>query len=424
MPDYKKKNVKRASRVKKPKVKDIEMRKKHTGGENETSKQESNGKLRVVRGNKKKRQAITRTVFVSVAIVVAVFITASLLLPTGIGDFATGVRYALSGGEYPISLVGGDSLLSEKQGSLVYTLTDTSLEVYSLGGKKALSSAHGFSSPVLRTSPTRALVYEQGGKGLKLYGADKLIKSDSVSDNIISANLSRSGAYAVATTSKDFASKVTVYSKNSKMLFEWNSSVEIVSDVALSPNGKKLAVAVFSSSNGQYISKIYIFNFDSATPIHTVEYTGKLIYSLNTKLNSGICAIYDGGMDFISWSKFNESKFTTDYEVRMYRATNSISALASSRSNDKKDTKITAFSSSGKQLFEIEWKQSITDFAVMGDKIIILSDTGVYLLDKNGNILKKGDAGFGGVFVQAISSEKAMVVTDNSLISVSLTASK
>ncbi len=422
MPNYRKKNVRRATKRSKSQIKDIEMKKKRDGGEK--APEDKGGKLRVVKGNKKKRQAVTRAVFISVVVVAVILITANFLLPTGIGDFITGVKYSLSSGEYPISLVGGDSLLSQKQGSLVYTLTDTNLEVHSLGGKNALSSAHGFSSPVMKTSPTRAVVYEQGGKGLKLYGVDKLILSKNYDDNIISAGLSRSGAYAVATTSKDFASKVTVYSKNSKMLFEWSSSVEIVSDVALSPTGNKLAVSVFSSQNGQYLSKVYIFGFDSATPLHTTEYTGKLIYSISARSNWGIFAVYNGGMDFISWGKFKESKFTTDYEVRMQRGTNSICALASSRSNDKKDTKITAFSSGGKQLFEINWKQSITDFAVMGDKILILSDTSVYLLDKNGNVLKKGDAGFGGVSVQAVSTEKAVVVTDNSLISVALTAIK
>ncbi len=422
MPDYRKKNVRRATRRSKSRVKDIEMKKKHS--EKQETPEGEGSRLRVVKGNKKKRQAVTRAVFVSVAVAIVILITANFLLPTGIGDFITGVKYSLSSGEYPVSLVGGDSLLSEKQGSLIYTLTDTNLEVYSLGGKNALSSAHGFSSPVMKTSPTRAVVYEQGGKGLKLYGMDKLILSESYDDNIISAGLSRSGAYAVATTSKDFASRVTVYSKNSKMLFEWSSSVEIVSDVALSPMGNRLAVSVFSSQNGQYISKVYIFGFDSATPLHTTEYQGKLIYSISTCSNSGIFCVYNGGMDFISWGKFKESKFTTDYEVRMQRGTNSICALASSRVGDKKDTKITAFSSGGKQLFETNWKQSITDFAVMGDKILILSDTSVYLLDKKGNVLKKGDAGFGGVSVQAVSTEKAVVVTDNSLISVALTAIK
>ncbi len=424
MPDYRKKNVKRHSKAKnsKSRKRDIEMRQKQTQDIDDAAR--PGKRLRVVKGNKKRRQAITRAVLTAICITLIVLITASVLLPTGLGDFFTGVKYSLGSGEFPISLVGSDSLLSGKQGSLVYTLTDTNMEIYSLGGKKALSSAHGLLDPVMKTSPTRALVYEQGGGGLKIYSADKLIASETLNDKIISAALSRSGAYAVATTSKDYASKVTVCSKKSKMLFEWNSSVEIVSDVALSPNGKKFAVAAFTGNNGQYISKIYIFGFDSATPLATIEYKGKLIYSLNSESNSGIFAVYEGGMDFIKWNKYAKSEFTTDYEVRMYRATGSLCALASSRSSDKKDTKITAFSAGGKQLFEIEWKQSITDFAVMGDKIIILSDTSVYLLDKNGNILKEGDAGFGGVAVQAISSEKAMVITDNSLISVALTARK
>ena len=424
MPDYKKKNNKHSSKSKRPKRVNEDIKMRHGKTETEEKSEQNTGKLRVVKGNKRKKQAITRGISIAVITIALLVVLTNVLLPTGIGDFVSNSKYALSSGEFPVELVGSDALHSEKKDNLFYTLTDTNIEIVSTSGKKALSASHGFSKPVMRTSPTRAIVYEQGSTGLKLFGVDKLIFSKDIEDNIISANVSRCGAYVVATTSKDFASKVTVYSKNQKMLFEWNSSVEIVSDVALSPNGKKLAVSVFSSNNGQYISKIYFFKFDSATPVHTAEYNGKLIYSLETDLNSGLFALFDGGMDFISWNKYAKKEFSTDYNLRMYRSGKRLCVLASSRSNDKKDTKFTAFSSSGKKVFETEWKESITDFAVLGDKILILSDTSVYLIDKNGNILKKGDAGFGGVSVQAVSAEKAVVITDNSMLTVTLTAQK
>ncbi len=424
MPDYKKKNHKHSSKTKKQHRASEEIQMRHKGAEKEENPKQNTGKLRVVKGNKRRKQAITRGIFVSVVVVILTVVLVNILLPTGIGDFVKNAKYAFGTGEFPVELVGSDSLFSNKQGNLFYALTDTNLEIISRLGKKALSSPHGFSKPVMRTSPTRAIVYEQGSTGFKLFGVDKLLVSKDFDDNIIAANLSRSGAYVVATNSKDFASKVTVYSKNSKMLFEWNSSVEIVSDVALSPNGKKLAVSTFNSDNGQYVSKIYFFEYDSASPVHTVEYNGKIIYSLETQISSGLFALFDGGVDFVSWNKFTRKEFSTDYNLRMYRATPQTSVLASSRSNDKKDTKFTAFSRSGSKAFEFQWKESITDFAVFGDKILILSDTSVYLVDKNGSMVKKGDAGFGGVSIQAISGEKAVVITDNSMINVTLIANK
>lgn len=420
MPDYKKKNHKHSSKIKRSQrvSKEIKMRRK--SDEFEEKPEQSKGKLRVVKGNKKRKQAISRGIFALVAVVGVSIALLNFLLPTGIGDFVTNSKYAFSAGEFPVELSGNDTLFSNKQGNLFYTLTDSNLEITSISGKKVLSSPHGFSKPVMRTSPTRAIVYEQGSTGLKLFDVDKPMLSKDFEDNIIAANLSRSGAYAVATTSKNFASKVTVFSKKSKMLFEWNSSVEIISDVALSPNGKQLAVAVFNGDNGKYVSKIYFFEYDSATPVHTVEYSGKLIYSLETQVNLGVFALFEGGMDFVSWNKFAKKEFATDYNLRMYRATSRLCVLANSRSSDKKDTKFAAFSSSGSKKFEFEWKESITDFSILGDKILILSDTSVYLVDKNGNILKKGNAGFGGVSVQAVSTEKAVVITDNSILSVTL----
>lgn len=428
MPDYKKKNVKRSGRAKAKveQVKDIPMRSKpvrqRKTKENEAA--EKPGDLRVVKGNKLRNRRRAQVILLVAVTVAAVILILQLSFPTGIIDQAKVIGAAIGAQSFPVSMSGSNTLNCEERGSLFYTLSDTSLESYNNGGKNIIKSQHGLSNPVLRASATRALLFDQGGVSFKIYGPKELIFDETTENSIISVNIARCGAYAIATRAKDYASTVTVYSKKGEKVYQWNSSVEIVSDVALSPDGKKLAVAVFGSNNGEYISKVYVLTFDSATPVHTSEYSGEFIYSLQTNVNKGFYVVYGGGTDYISWRKYTVKKFTTENDVRLYRGNSRHSLVVTTRSSDKKDNTLTLFNKKGESVSEIKWQQSITDATLVGNHILILSDTSIYMLDKNGKTVRRGEAGFGGVRVIGVNLEKSLVITDNLISKVDLQSEK
>lgn len=427
MPDYKKKKVKHSSgaKVNKARAKEIPMRKKSLP-EEETVKVKSETKknLKVVKGNKlrnRRRAQVISAVILTLALIIGIF---QFALPTGIVDQIRVMSAGIGAQGFPVSMGGSNILNSEKRGGLIFNLSDSTIECMSVGGKNVFKGQHGYSNPVLKTSATRAVVFDQGGQGYKIYSPKGLIAEKTAESAIISANVSRCGAYALAIRGESYASSVIVYSKSGEKIYQWNSSVEIVSDVALSPNGKQLAVAVFGSYNGEYISKIYLLSFDSATPTFTAEYKGEFIYSLQTNANKGFFVIYGGGADFIHWRKYKTIKFTTENEVRFYRGNSKCSLIVNTRSADKKDNTLVLVNKRGKQINEIKWNQSITDVALVGNHIVLLCDTNLYVLDKNGKTVRSGEAGFGGVRVLGVGLENALVLTDNQINKVALKSGK
>lgn len=429
MPDYKKKKVKHSGRprVDKSRNKEIPMRGKSVIREkrvNKNTSHTSKDNLRVVKGNKlrnRRRAQVVFSVVLTLALIIGIF---QFTLPTGIVDQIRVTKAGIGAKGFPVSMGGSNILNSEKRGGLIYNLSDATIECMSVGGKNVFKGQHGYSNPVLKSSATRALVFDQGGQGYKIYSPKGLISEKTAESTIISANISRCGAYALAIRGESYASSVIVCDKNGEKLYQWNSSVEIVSDVALSPNGKQLAVAVFGSNNGEYISKIYILNFESANPVFTAEYKGEFIYSLQTNANKGFFVIYGGGVDFVHWRKHSSIKFTTENDVRFYRGNSKFSLVVNTRSADKKDNTILLINKRGKQISEIKWNQSITDVALTGNHILLLCDTNIYMLDKNGKTVRSGEAGFGGVRVVGIGLENALVLTDNQINKVALKSEK
>ena len=69
----------------------------------------------------------------------------------------------------------------------------------------------------------------------------------------------------------------------------------------------------------------------------------------------------------------------------------------------------------GKLKAEFSFKGIVSDIAVSGNHIYCMSDTEIFLLDKEGKVLKKGSCGFGAVRLNAASQNSVIVLTDNKI---------
>lgn len=271
--------------------------------------------LRVVNGKKLERRRKTG-MFFSVALIIALILTVfQLVLPAGITENTENLISLIGKGSYPISLESTETQSAVSRGSYYYVLTDTRLNAFANGGKEIYSHSHGFENPVMKTSSTRALVFDQGGNEAYIYNLHELKSSINSDAEIINAAVSDSGVYAVVTRSESYASVVTVYSKRGKKIYTWYSSADTVNNVAVAPNGKKIAVSTFNSTNGKFVSKIGILNFDSANPISSVDVEGGPVITLNSFHRTGFIAATENKLYFINWSGKNNTEYKNDYTL-------------------------------------------------------------------------------------------------------------
>ncbi len=426
MPDYKKKKHSRflnqpakASKKrmqKKQKTDDIIMSPK----EKHSNTDENLKEMKVIKGNKYYKEVRSKVGLIVFAVVLIAAICLQMILPGGIFDSITNSLALLGTGNYPIELGNTTIVDSVSKGSYYYVLSSESITAYSNTGKKIFTFVHGFEFPILKTSDSRAMVFAQGGNDAYIFNLSGLKESIKTENAIITANISDSGYFAIATHSKKYTAEVKVYSKNAKVVYDWFSAEDTVNNVALSKSGRKLAVSTFNSSNGIFKSKLSVLNYKSATPVYKKEFSDTLIYSIDTTHPSYFAVVLNSSVEFIKWSNQKTKQYTNEYSSAFFRGGRGGYIAVFNRESNKTDNKIAVFSKSGVLKSETVFKGIISDIQVRDAHIYCISDTDIYLLSKEGGILRKASCGFGALKLNAISTNAVTVVSDNSIEKINL----
>ena len=378
----------------------------------------SEGKIRVISGGKEKKSKKFKVFGCVIAIVLAGILVLQTLMPAGVIQTLTNFVATAGSGSYPIAVSGGETLSVIPIGNYYYVLTDTHISAYSSAGKELFSQSHGFEKPVVVASVARALVYGEGTQEYMIFDPSGLKTTAETENEIICGAVSDSGVYALVTYSSNYASQVNVYSKHHDEVYKWFSAVDTVNGVSLSSNGKKLAVATYNSSSGVFKSTFNILNYKSATPEFTQTYDNTLIYGIKDCNKSSVAVIKSNGVDFVKWHNKNVTPYKEDYSISFFRQSSSYNVAVFNRESDSTDNKIVLLSKSGNLKYTVKYSGAINDICVKGRNIYCLSDTGITVLDFEGNIKTVSVYGFGGVGLHVTSANVAVVVTDNEIFRV------
>lgn len=377
-------------------------------------------KMRVVRGRKFETRRNLKKLGCVLAILIIVIIICHFLIPAGIAETVTTSLKVIGSGSYPISLESGDNLTVISKNSYYYVLSSKNLSAFSNSGKKIFTYSHGLENPVLKTSKTRALLFDQGKNDFLIFTLSGLKYSDKTENEIINAAIGDDGTYAFATFSEKYASQVSVFKSNNKIVYEWFSSENIINNVAVSPRGNKIAVSTIISDVGKYNSAVNVFNFDSATPENQKNYENTVIYSLEAAFSGRFFVATVNEFDYIKWSNFEKTEYKNDYNTAMIRTGNDGIAIVYNRENDKTDNRIAIFSRSGKLKKEIKFKGIINDFVLHNGYICCLSDNKSYILDDNGNVIRSAECGFGAKRISKTGQNTLAVITDSEIFKIKL----
>ena len=190
--------------------------------------------------------------------------------------------------------------------------------------------------------------------------------------------------------------------------------------MALSKTGRKLAVSTFNSQNGIFKSKLSVLNYKYATPIYKKEFSDTLIYSIDTTHPSYFAVVLNSSVEFIKWSNQKTKQYNNEYSTAFFRGGKGGYIAVFNRESNRTDNKIAIFSKSGTLKSEASFKGIISDIQIRNGHIYCISDTDIYLLSKDGGILRKASCGFGFVRLNVSSTNAVTVVSDNSIERISL----
>ncbi len=303
----------------------------------------------------------------------------------------------------------------ESYSSGLVMLTDTALVYLDSNGKNISSNSHQYSQPVMVKGGSTVLLYDKGGASFRIEKNSKIYNTYTTANSITVATVDKKGNYAyVLNEDGGFQSHLYVYSYNGKKLFEWGSSQDYCISTALSDNGKNIAVSMLGVKNGEYVSKVILFNFKNNEALYTAEFPDCTVFRLEFLSGKNVAAFTDNGVYVIDkkGAAHKRAEYTPTEIMHSSVTDKGLSAIALASHGNTKDSILNVFDKKMNSCYMLEYNSEIMSVrtsdkysvVILGDRIECFNNKG----EKTGCIVideKCTDAAFSGrnLFVFSVS---------------------
>lgn len=367
--------------------------------------------LEVVKGTRKRRKKIRIIALSIAAAVILTVLIISWLTPTGLIEYIQNEYSAIGKGDLPVNVYSANPEYFGCRNDIITLTNDTFFEVYNTNGKLLQAVSHGMSNPQLEVSQARFLLYDRERYNVSIFNYANELYTKEFENTIISADIGRNGSYAVVTSSEVYKNSVFVYDKDNELLFTWNSANYYITDVAVSDNGKNIALCLLNYNAGSFESFVYILDFKSATPKDKYSFDD-IVSSIS---NYGDY-IFANGFDraySIKWDG-GQTDLGVNGTIRCYDFDFGGNAcFVFGREDNEQINTVAVLDQDGKLTSTFVFNSAVTDVAITDEFVAVLSPTECYIYDLSGNLKSNITCEYKGTFV-GLSSDGEVLISDNS----------
>ncbi|MBO5230902.1 MAG: hypothetical protein J6B52_05740 [Clostridia bacterium] len=341
----------------------------------------------------KKIFKIMRIPVVILAVAAALFLSARLMGNVAVSNITDGIRQVKTvfakGGGYPYSLDTFNFKKADAIGSGVITVNNDSTVVLNSSADELFNMQIKPGSRVI-TQNGRALIYGTASNEVILQSRTEKLGSITEESSVVVAALADNGSFATSHASEKHQSILRVYNSRFKNVFQWNCSQERVADIALSRNGRNLAVAAVGAENAEIYTRIIIFNIGDTEPKADVKFSGTMFFDVVYTASGKIIAAGDNKTVVL-----NKKGETVDETVY---AEDSILAVCSDDSGNTvvcyeefggAKTGIARYSRSGKKTCSVVVDGIPDCVAAEGGRIAVASGNEIVVYSQNGKEVKR-----------------------------------
>jgi len=194
----------------------------------------------------------------------------------------------------------------------IAVLRKTRLDIYDANGKKNFTSKLVYSNPVLKASARYILSYDLGGEKLEIFNAFSRVYEYKGDRPIRGAVITDKGNVAYITSEKGSASAVYVLNSAFETTFYCSFANDYVVGADIDDRAERLAVAGFYAKDGDYLSRLTLYETNSADPVCTIEVPGEQPYMVKLG-EEGVCALFENSLRFYGRGGEYLSKYDFDY---------------------------------------------------------------------------------------------------------------
>ena len=290
-------------------------------------------------------------------------------------------------GGYPIDISGANMTAIAKVDNYVATIGDSYLTYYDRNGGEANRYPCTYSSALMRTAGQYVLLAEQNGTRLQLSTRSAIQTEMNVDNRIISAAVCAAGRFAVLTQSgQGYSVKVTVYDRTGEVVYS-RSRQQLATAIAISPNGKEIALISAEAKNGVFTTTLNTFPLSGGKTEanYTYTQTDTLFYRLEYLNNDVVAAIAEEGILLSNTRTENPVYFAADNEHVLSAVTTSRGiAVALRRYGATTGGRIAVMDANAQQLSSVDFSGEYRHLSTDGSRYMLLTDSVAQLITTAG----------------------------------------
>lgn len=169
----------------------------------------------------------------------------------------------------------------------------SNIYIYNKNGALKSTISHKMQNPIVEFNQNRALIYDRGSNSLAVHSKYKQIFKKNYENTIITADISQNASLAVAMSAQYYASQILVYNNAYEEVFRWASADKTANLIALSDDGKKIAIASLGVEQGELESIISIYSVTSDKEIATIKLPNQIVLSMKYNKNKTVSVVTD-----------------------------------------------------------------------------------------------------------------------------------
>lgn len=247
--------------------------------------------------NYKKILSVLKIPIIILAVAAALLLSARLVGKVAMSNVTDAFRQIKTvfskGAGFPYSIEDLEIERIEAVGNRILVLTqDNSLVLDRKAGELYKTQLFAEDTKVI-THNGRALLYSNNSEKVVLQSKTEELGSVEAEGSVVTAALAKNGWFATSHPSGETLSVLTVYNNRFEKEFVWNCANERIAAIALTPNGKGVAVSAVGVENAEVYSRILLFNTKEAKPVYDSKISGTLILEMFYPSDEAVIAVGD-----------------------------------------------------------------------------------------------------------------------------------
>lgn len=282
----------------------------------------------------------------------------------------------------------------------VVVADNDSMSIVTSGGVR-LKTNLGYTSPAVLTSERYVLAYDKNGNGAVLTSNVAEASRQKTESSILTAALGQTGDYALITNESGYKTAITVYTSGGKQRFKWATPDYYFVSCAISPDGSKLAVASFGSTEDAKLEgKLFLRDLSNEKNIKEVSLNSNVPLAVTFLDNASVVVIGDYSTSVINQKGeiVSELTYAPDDLIAFSYSTNEIAVAVRSYSSNAR-TAVYIIGSHGVSKNKLEISQEIQAMDYDGSRIALLTSSGLTVYNSSMRALWRNESAVGAQMI-------------------------